>query len=83
MLTCRYFPRGPETLETVQELRQNGRLAPKHMYVCVAEIAKHVMQELTFKGNTRTNVQKYVKNIVTKLNKVQNSVKPSVETEIM
>ena len=47
----------------------------------VAQITKRVMQELTFNENTRTDVQKYVTNIVIKLNKEQNSMKPSVEAE--
>ena len=49
----------------------------------VAQITKRVMQELSFNENTRTNVQKYVTNIVIELNKEHNSVKPSVATEGM
>ena len=49
----------------------------------IAQITKRVMQELTFNENTRTNVTKYVTNIVIELNKEHHSVKSSVETESM
>ena len=49
----------------------------------VAQITKRVMQEFTLNENTRTNVQKYVTNIVVELNKEHHSVKPSEETESM